>query len=119
MQPIIPPDVPAVDVAEAQRRHAAGARLIDVREHMEHVSLRIPGTELMPMSTIREWYTELNPDEELLVYCRTGQRSASVVHALIEQAGFTNATNVAGGIVAWAETGLPTETGPPGPDSVR
>ncbi len=119
MQPIIPPNVPAVDVEEAQRRHAAGARLIDVREHMEHVSLRIPGTQLLPMSTIREWYADLDPDEELLVYCRTGQRSASVVHALIEQAGFTNATNVTGGIVAWAETGLPTEAGPAGPNPVR
>lgn len=109
VQPTPLPEVPAVDVIEARRRHTAGARLIDVREAVEHNALRIPGTELMPLSTIREWFTTLDPDDELLFYCRTGQRSASVVHALTDQAGFTNATNVSGGVTAWAEADLPIE----------
>lgn len=103
------PEVPTVTVAEANERLASGARLIDVRELHEYQAVHIPGTEVRPMSTIRDWYTHLEPEEELLVSCRTGTRSGQVVHALIEQAGFTNVSNVAGGIVAWAEAGFPVE----------
>lgn len=104
------PDVPTVTTAEAKQRLDAGVRFIDVREIHEYAALHIPGTELRPMSTIREWYSDLDADEELLVSCRTGQRSANVVNALIEQAGFTKVFNVAGGIVAWSEAGYPVES---------
>ena len=110
-RPVLPirPDVPTVDVDEAATRHAAGARLIDVREPVEWDAGHVAGSELFPMSTITEWYGDLDPGQELLVICRTGNRSASVVEALIRQAEFTAAHNVAGGIVAWVEADLPVE----------
>jgi rhodanese-related sulfurtransferase len=108
----IVPEVPTITVTEAEQRQAEGARLIDVRERVEFDAVRVPGSELMPMSTIQEWYTGLRPDEELMVLCRSGNRSASVVNALIEQADFTNVVNVAGGIIAWSEAGLPIEVEP-------
>jgi len=111
VHPILP-EVPTVTVEEAQRRHAAGARLIDVRERVEHDAVRIPGSELMPMSTIQQWYADLRPDEPLVVICRSGSRSASVVNALVEQAGFTDIVNVTGGIIAWSAAGLPLEVEP-------
>jgi rhodanese-related sulfurtransferase len=111
VQPIVP-QVPTVTVVEAERRRAAGARLIDVRERVEYDAVRVPDSEMMPMSTIEQWYTELQPDEELLVLCRSGNRSASVVNALIEQAGFTNVVNVEGGIIAWSEAGLGIDVEP-------
>lgn len=104
------PEVPTVTVEEAAERQTNGARIIDVREPVEYHSLRVPGSELMPMSTIQSWYADLAPDEHLLVLCRTGNRSAAVVDALIEQAGFTNVWNIGGGIVAWGDTGLPVES---------
>lgn len=104
-------DTPTMTVEEARERMAAGARLIDVREQVEWDEARVPGSELCPMSTIDNWYTDLHPDEELLIFCRTGNRSGKVVEALIRRAGFTNAVNVAGGIVSWAESGLPIERG--------
>jgi rhodanese-related sulfurtransferase len=106
----IQPQVPCVDVDEAARRHAAGARLIDVREQIEWDAGHVPGSELRPMSTINDWYTDLDPAEEVLVICRTGNRSGSVVDALINRAAFTDAHNVSGGIVAWAQADLPVET---------
>lgn len=106
----IEPSIPTVDVAEAARRQAAGARLIDVREVVEWEAGHVPGAELRPMSTINEWYGDLDPREEVLVICRTGNRSGSVVDALTRQAGFTDAHNVSGGIVAWVEADLPVET---------
>lgn len=108
----IVPEVPTITVAEAEERRASGARLIDVRERVEFDAVRVPGSELMPMSTIQQWYTDLTPDEEIMVLCRSGNRSASVVDALIEQAGFTNVVNIAGGIIAWSEAGLPIEVEP-------
>jgi rhodanese-related sulfurtransferase len=110
MFPPPPPEVPTLTVEEAAARQSAGARIIDVREPVEYHSVRVPNSDLLPMSTIQTWYADLGQHEELLVLCRSGNRSASVVNALIEQAGFTNVSNVAGGIIAWGEAGLPIES---------
>lgn len=100
------PNVPQVDASEASDLIAAGIRLVDVREVEEWAVSRIPGAELKPMSTIREWWTELPSDEQIVFHCRTGARSAMVVAALTEQAGFTQAVNLTGGIEAWAAHGF-------------
>lgn len=113
MMPQLPPDVPAVQVTEAQDLLEEGALLIDVRETNEWNEARIPGAVLKPMSEINEWYADLPRDTEIIVQCRTGSRSAHVVHALMTQAGFENVTNLTGGIVAWAHAGLPIDTGVP------
>ncbi len=107
------PEVPTVTVEEAARMLERGVRLIDVREQNEWDESHVPGTELRPMSTINDWYTELDPAEEIIVLCRSGNRSGSVVNALIQQVGFEDISNIAGGILAWAEADLPVE--PPAP----
>ncbi len=104
------PDVPTVSVTEAATLQDNGARIIDVREAVEFNALRVPDSELRPMSTIQSWFQDLGADEHLLFLCRSGNRSANVVNALIEQAGFTNAWNIAGGIIAWGEAGLDVES---------
>lgn len=109
MQPAPLPVVPTVSVQEAAELQSNGARLIDVREPVEYRSAHVPGSDLMPMSTIQSWYSDLAADDHLLVLCRTGNRSAAVVNALIDQAGFSNVWNVDGGIVAWSDAGLPIE----------
>ncbi len=96
--------------AEAERLVAAGALLVDCREQDEWDAARIPGAELKPMSEINGWYQNLPRDREIVFQCRTGARSAQIVHALITQAGFENVTNLTGGIIAWAEAELPVET---------
>lgn len=77
------------------------AMLIDVREQDEWDDERIPGALFRPMSQINTWYPDLPKDRPVIVLCRTGQRSTSVVHALITQAGFDNVFNLSGGIVGW------------------
>ena len=62
------------------------------------------------MSTINDWYESLPRDTQVIVQCRSGGRSAQVVHALIEQAGFENVTNLTGGIIGWSHADLPVET---------
>lgn len=87
----------------------AGALLIDVRERDEWDQARIPGAEFRPMSAIETWYQELPRQRPIVVYCRTGNRSAAVTSALIQQAGFTDVFNLEGGIVAWSGQALPVE----------
>ncbi len=107
-QPI--PQVPTVHVEDVGRLQSDGALLIDVREPKEWDHARIPGFELRPMSTINDWYVDLPHDRTIVVSCRSGNRSARVVQALIEQAGFEDVHNLAGGILAWAEAGYEVET---------
>ena len=113
MMPQLPPEVPAVDPAEAKDLVDDGALLVDVREPNEWNEARIPGAVLKPMSDIDRWYADLPRDTKIVVQCRTGNRSAHVVHALTTQAGFDNVVNLAGGIVAWAHAELPVDTGAP------
>ena len=109
---MLPPPLPRVPTVHAEDVAAlldAGALLIDVREQNEWDQARIPNSELRPMSTINDWYTDLPDDRMIVVSCRSGNRSARVVQALIEQAGFDDVHNLAGGIIAWAEAGLDIE----------
>lgn len=95
------PEVPAVTPLEAVDLIADDAMLIDVREQDEWDTERIPGALFRPMSQINSWYQDLPRDRPVIVQCRTGSRSASVVLALVNQAGFDNVFNLSGGIVGW------------------
>ncbi len=97
--------LPEISVAELQRLRASAQppRLIDVREPDEWEIARIDGAELLPLS---QWpaivATQLtDPQEPLLVLCHHGGRSARATDFLLRQ-GFSNVTNVAGGIDAWS-----------------
>jgi rhodanese-related sulfurtransferase len=78
--------------------------LIDVRELYEHTDFNIGG-ELATLSAgLMEKISELksDQDQEIIVYCRSGNRSA-MAKQLFVQAGFTNIRNLTGGILAWRE----------------
>lgn len=104
------PEIPEIDVQEARRRLEAGAVLVDVREQDEHAEVRTDEARLVPMSVFVERYEDEVPkDREVLVVCRSGGRSARVT-GFLRQQGF-DAVNVAGGMVAWEEEGLPVRKG--------
>lgn len=101
---------PEIDVHEARRRIEAGSAFIDVREEEEHARVRTPDARLVPLSTLVERYREEVPtDREVVVMCRSGARSARAT-AFLRGHGI-DAVNVAGGILAWEEEGLPVERG--------
>ncbi len=96
---------------EAKRRLDAGeALLVDVRELNEWHAGHIAGATHIPLGTIASRATMLPNDREILVICRTGNRSAMAQERLA-QSGFTNVTNVEGGVTAWVEHGFPVATG--------
>lgn len=110
----MPPPIPTIDVAEAERRlreDPAGPILLDVREPNEFVEVRAPGAVLLPTSVFMARVGELPPDRPLLVVCHVGGRSAAVAGYLI-RAGRPGVVNVAGGMDAWARAGLPIRRGP-------
>jgi rhodanese-related sulfurtransferase len=104
------PEVPEIDVAEAKQRVDAGATFIDVRESSEFQEVRIPGAKLIPLSEFENRFeAELSTDSEIIVHCRSGQRSADVTLFLTRR-GY-QAINVRGGILAWEAAELPIEHG--------
>ena len=102
-------DVPEIDVDELARLRDGGVALIDVRQPDEYVELRVPGAVLIPLDDIDPRLDEVPTDATVYVICRTGARSRVAAQFLRRQG--IDAVNVAGGIVAWAEAGLPTEAG--------
>jgi rhodanese-related sulfurtransferase len=116
-QPPATPTIPTIDVREADRRRrdaggSAGAPLIvDVREPNEFADVRLEGVALVPMSTFATRFEELPRDRPLLLMCAAGSRSAAATAHLLRN-GWTDVTNVAGGITEWERAGLPVLRGP-------
>ncbi|HVF28490.1 MAG TPA: rhodanese-like domain-containing protein [Pyrinomonadaceae bacterium] len=76
-------------------------RLIDVREPEEHAVASVEGAELLPLSKFSDWAETLNPEEEFVVMCHHGIRSAQVCMILARE-GFTKLNNLSGGIDRWS-----------------
>ena len=81
--------------------------LVDVREPHEFQICRIPGSTLIPLGDVPRRMHELNSADEIVVHCRSGQRSAQAVELLMK-AGFRKIHNLKGGVLAWADQVDPT-----------
>lgn len=81
--------------------------VVDVRTPEEYAGDgHIAGSRLLPLSTLLQRRNELPPDRPIVFVCRSGSRS----HVACEQLarlGFTNTINLAGGMLAWRQAGLP------------
>ena len=78
--------------------------LLDVRQDWETKLCRLDNAVHIPIEEIELRTEELNPDDEIVVYCHQGVRSAAVAQYLREQHGFKNVMNLAGGLDAWARS---------------
>ncbi len=94
----------AISVEELSRRLGSGEPLVllDVREPQEWEICRIKGAKLIPMNDVPARVSELNTADEIVLYCKSGQRSAYVTNFL-KDIGFRKVSNLKGGINAWAE----------------
>jgi rhodanese-related sulfurtransferase len=107
IDPATLPETVDVATVNALQDHP-GVFLLDVREPDEYAAGHIPNITLIPMGEVAARLSELPRDKEIIVTCRTGNRSGQVADFLREQ-GFTNVHNMAGGIVAWEEAGYGIE----------
>ncbi|MBK8794816.1 MAG: rhodanese-like domain-containing protein [Holophaga sp.] len=90
------------------------ALLVDVRTEAEHTDRNIPGTDaLIPVQELSRRIQELEPwkGKPILLYCRSGNRTQQAAK-MLQQHGFTDVTDLKGGIQAWLSMGYPTATGP-------
>ncbi|BAJ01894.1 molybdopterin-synthase adenylyltransferase MoeB [Shewanella violacea] len=76
--------------------------LIDVREPFEREICMLAGSQFIPMQDIDAHIPELDPNKELVFYCKMGGRSAKVC-AKLTKLGFNKVTNLKGGILAWID----------------
>ncbi|MBD0331050.1 MAG: rhodanese-like domain-containing protein [Chitinophagaceae bacterium] len=95
-----------ITVDELKRKLDSGEtiNLIDCREPDEHLEENIGG-KLVPLGKIQTMQIEDLEDlkdEEVIIYCRRGNRSM-IACLILDQLGFKNTVNVAGGILAWQE----------------
>jgi rhodanese-related sulfurtransferase len=108
-----PAPIPAIDVAEAARRlqdDPTRPVLLDVREVSEFETVRAPGAMLVPMSQFNDRIGELPAERPLMVICASGNRSGAVT-GFLTRSGRTDVVNVAGGMQAWEQAGLPVRRG--------
>jgi len=104
---VVAVEVTTVDVKQAFARSKRGAKLVDVRSAREFAHSGHPaGARSVPPQLIKKDETGLGRDDELLVVCLSGHRSPRQAHKLAGM-GFTNVTNVRGGLMAWKKAGLP------------
>ncbi|HEX8854850.1 MAG TPA: rhodanese-like domain-containing protein [Thermoleophilaceae bacterium] len=93
----LPPD--EVDTTSVQ--------IVDVRTDEERAAAHIPGDVYIPLERLQEDAGTLDRERTVVFYCRGGDRSRAAAEAF--RASGWDAYSVAGGLVAWAERGLPVE----------
>jgi adenylyltransferase/sulfurtransferase len=101
-------DISARELAD-RLKNGDSIHLIDVREPHELEISRIEGAQLIPLGQIATRLSELNSAEEIVLFCKSGSRSARALDLLVS-AGFRKVKNMKGGINAWArevDPGLP------------
>lgn len=97
MQTMTAPEL-AAWLADASRTKPV---LLDVREPWEFQTCHIDGALHMPMNTVPARMQELEEETPIVCICHHGARSMSVA-AFLERQGFTQVTNLTGGVHAWA-----------------
>ncbi len=101
--------VPQVSPEEAKALlDRGGVQLVDVREPWEYDEAHIQGCRLIPLGDVAVRHGEIDREIPVVVYCKSGGRSAKAVTFLREQ-GYEKALNLTGGILAWMNAQLPTE----------
>src|SRR5437667_10579016 len=104
--PVTVPEISALEVKQMMDERKPFV-LVDVREPHEYQICKIPGSKLIPLGDVPRRMHELNSADEIVVHCRSGQRSAQAVGFPIK-AGFRKIHNLRGGVLSWAREVDPT-----------
>ena len=99
--------MPEVSAAEAKQIIESGAQIVDVRTDVEYDAGHIPGARHVPVADVQRESAGLAQDQPVLLYCRSGNRSAPVADAFA--ASGWDAHSIEGGLIAWDEAGLELE----------
>ena len=96
--------VPLIEPAQVRGLMDMGGKItiVDVRRPDETAQGTIPGAILMPLDNLSATYSTLPKKGKLIVYCRSGHRSAQAVQFLLDH-GYKNAVSMNGGYLAWTQ----------------
>ena len=96
--------VPLIEPAQVRGLIALGGKItiVDVRRPDETAQGTIAGAILMPLDSLPNTYSSLPKKGKLIVYCRSGHRSAQAVQYLLDH-GYKNAVSMNGGYLAWTQ----------------
>lgn len=97
-----PDEVTVQEVKQALDNPKLGIQVLDVREPDEYQIAHINGVPLMPLSTLPQQFSKLDPNQQYYIHCKSGIRSMKALRFLREQ-GFKYLKSVRGGITAWSE----------------
>ena len=104
-----PAALPAeISIDEAHQKYQEGVFLLDVRTQEEWDDFHAPNTTLIPLDELESRLNELPQNEEIVVVCRSGNRS-QVGRDILLNNGFEQATSMSGGLNAWRAAGYPIE----------
>jgi rhodanese-related sulfurtransferase len=93
-----------------QARHDASLFVLDVRGAEEFAQGHVPGAANIPHDQVASRLAEIPKDKDVVLYCRSGRRTALAVEAL-EAHGYTRLLHLEGDMTAWMEKSRPIETG--------
>ena len=99
---------PEISVEEAYQMYEEGAFVLDVRTQAEWDDFHAPNTTLIPLDELESRVDELPQDQDIVVICRSGNRSQTG-RDILKTAGFERVTSSAGGLNAWRDAGYPIE----------
>jgi rhodanese-related sulfurtransferase len=94
-------------LAPEQVAAMSDAQLVDVRTDAEYEASRIQGARHVQLDQLQGAASALDRGQPVVFYCRTGERSRMALDAFT--ASGWDAYDISGGLVAWAENGLPLE----------
>lgn len=97
-----------ISVDEAYSKYQNGAFVLDVRTVEEWNEYHAPNTTLIPLDELASRVNELPRDKEIVVVCRSGNRSQQGRDILLN-AGFAQVTSMTGGLNEWRSKGYPIE----------
>ena len=97
-----------ISIDEAHELFQEGVFFLDVRTQEEWDDFHAPNTTLIPLDQLESRLGELPEDEQIVVVCRSGNRSQAGRDILLTN-GFEQATSMDGGLNAWRAAGYPIE----------
>jgi molybdopterin/thiamine biosynthesis adenylyltransferase/rhodanese-related sulfurtransferase len=97
-----PDEVSVQDMKKAYDDPKLGIKLLDIREPFEYEIAHIKDVPLMPMNELASRFTDLDPNSQIYLICKTGSRTLKAVEFLKER-GYKYAKSVKGGIDAWSD----------------
>jgi sulfur-carrier protein adenylyltransferase/sulfurtransferase len=97
-----PDEVTVQEMKKALDDTKLGIKVIDVREQDEYQIAHVIGVPLLPLSVLDKRFTELDPNQQIYIHCKSGIRSMKALKFLREQ-GFKYVKSVKGGITAWSD----------------